>query len=120
MEIVDAGHVNVGGFEAPFSEDLADYFAEAPVDVVGRDDVIAGFESLDQGRSYGEPGGEAESLFAAFEGGEAFFQRPAVGIVLARVTVAARVFAVGIAFEGGGKVDGRGHCSCGRVDVAPR
>ena len=120
MEIVDAGHVDVAGFEAPFAEDLADYFAQAPVDVVGRDDVVAGFESLDEGGGYGESGGEAEGLFAAFERGEAFFERMAVGVVLARVAVAARIFAVGAAFEGGGKVDGRGHCSGGRVDMAPR
>ena len=120
VEIVDAGHVDVAGFEAPLAEDLADYFTQAPVDVVGRDDVVAGFESLDEGGGYGESGGETEGLFAAFEGGETFLERMAVGIVLARVAVPARIFAVGSAFEGGGKVDGRGHCSGGGVDMAPR
>ena len=114
------GHIDVAGFEAPFAEDVADHFAQAPVDVVGRDDVVAGFESLHQGGGDGESGGEAERLLAAFERGEAFFQRVAVGIVLARVAEAARIFAVGAAFEGGGKVDGRGDRAGGGVDMAAR
>src|ERR1035441_8382919 len=53
-------------------------------------------------------------------GGEALFQRAAVRIVLARVAVPQGIVALGTAFEGGGKMDGRRHGPGGGVDMAAR
>ena len=80
--------------------------------------MVAGLESLHQGGDDGEAGGKGERLSAAFERGEAFFQRAAVGVVLARVAEAARVFAIGAAFEGGGEVNGGSDRTRGRIDMA--
>ena len=83
------------GFEARFAEDFADHLAQSPVDVVGRDDVVAGLESLHQRRGDRQARRKHQRLLAAFEVGEAFLQRAAVRIALARIAEAERILALG-------------------------
>ena len=47
---VEIRHVDVGSLEAGLGEDLADHFAQAVIDVVRREDVVAGLQALDQRR----------------------------------------------------------------------
>src|ERR1022692_1309356 len=74
MEIVEVGQVDVAGFDAPFAEDLADHLAQPPVDVVGRDDVVARFQTLHQSADHRQSRGKADGVFTAFERGEALFR----------------------------------------------
>ena len=71
----EVGHVHIAGFQAPLAEDLADHLAQAPVDVVRREDVVARFQPLDQRGGHRQAGREDQSLLAALEVGQALLQR---------------------------------------------
>src|SRR5262249_50664037 len=65
-----------------------------------------------------QPRREAQRLPTALQGGQALFQRMPVGIVLARIAEAPRILAIGAAFEGRGKVNGRCYGAGRGVDMA--
>ena len=80
--------------------------------------MVAGLETLDECGHGGQAGREGQRLLAALDCGQALFERLAIGIAFARVDEAARIFTVGVALEGRGKVDGRRHGASGRIDDA--
>ena len=45
---VGIGHVDIGGFERPLAEDAAYYLSNAVINIGGRDNVVAGLETLHQ------------------------------------------------------------------------
>src|SRR5437879_13537732 len=80
------------------------------------DDVVTGFEALNDGGSGVEAGREDVRLLAAFERGS--HSSSAWWLGLPRVTEAEPIFTGGIALERGGEVDGAGNGAGDRVDVA--
>ena len=113
-------HINIGGFQSPLTEHAADHLAQRPVDIVRRQNVVAGFEALDHGGGHGQSRGKHQRLFAALQIGQALFQHGAVRVAVAGIAEAARVGAFRAAFKRGGEVDGRRHRAGGGVDVASR
>src|SRR5581483_4661738 len=96
----------------------ADDFAQRPIDVIRGDDVVAGLESLNDRGGDGESGREDQGFVAAFEVGEALLKHQAVGVVFSRVAEAAGIRTIGIAFEGGGEMNGSADGAGSGVSVA--
>lgn len=116
----EVGEIDGRRFESGFGEDFAEKFADAVVDLVGDDEVIARLERLEDGVDRGHAAREAKSLSATLEIGEAFFQGLAIGIILAAVFEAERIGGRGRALEGGGEMNGRRDGAGGGIDAASR
>src|SRR5205085_4313915 len=60
-------HIDVRYFERPLPEDLLDHFPQPVIYIVGQDDVIAWFETLQQARRDSESRREHERLGSLLE-----------------------------------------------------
>ena len=89
--------------------------ADAVVEHVGRDDVIALAKGLQQGVDRRGARGEGRGCLAALQRGDARFQRQPVGVAEAAVDIAQRIAAVRRALVGGGKVHRRDDGAAARV-----
>ena len=110
-------HAHEVGADPPVGEDLLGGHPETVVGVVGEDDVGARRQRLQQGHARGHAGGEDEGRLPPFEGGEGRLELVLVGVRLADVGVTAERHALGIAGEGGGEDDGRGHRARRGIDA---
>src|SRR5215468_11230277 len=85
-----------------------------------RENVIARGQRLQNRHGGGGAGGEGRGRFAAFEDCHTALQRLPIRIVVARVHEPARVRALDVAFERGGKINGGGDCPGCRIYRVPR
>ena len=118
-DVVEPGHVDEARGHAPLREQVLENVRGAVVDVARRDHVVARREALEDRGHGGEAGAERRGRGAAFEGGQRRFESVAIGVVVARIEVAARIAAVGAALERGRQVDRLRDRAGGRVDPVP-
>ena len=71
--------VDEGELHAEALEDLGEDPVGAAVEVVAGDDVVAGVQRLDDRRSGGHAGSEAQTVLGAFQGGQVGFKARRVG-----------------------------------------
>ena len=118
------GHVHEAGLQTPGSENLPQHLRCAVVAVIRRDDMITRGQGLEHRRGGRRSGPESRGLrvagSAALQQREALLQGAAVGVVHPGVDEPARVFAVGVALEGGREVNGRRDGSGRLVDLVGR
>ena len=114
----DFGHINDREFQVPLGQELAVEVAEAGVSIVGKDNVGAGLEGLQDRAEGAETGGKGQGGFAAFELGHGVFQAGLGRILLTDIGVAVNLLtgrAVGVS---GGEVQRRGNGAGFAVDVS--
>src|SRR5262249_58317130 len=89
----------------------------AVIGVHRRDDVVTGLERHENRRGRRRRRRERRRGRAALERRQALLERLAVGVVVARVEVAARIRAIRIALERRGRMDRLGDRAGGGIDV---
>ena len=116
----EIGHVDERRLEPPAAERLAQQARGAVIGVERRDDVVAGGQRLEDRGRRRRGRRERRRRLAALERGQTRLERAAVRIGVARVEEAARIRAVGLALERGGRVDGGRDRARPRIDAGAR
>ena len=109
-------HVDKIDFESPAQKNFAEQSRGAVVSVDVSENVIARGQCLND--PHGGCGSRSESRgrCASFQRSHSLFERPAIGVVVARVHESARVGPFDVALECGGQMDRRGHRACSGIN----
>jgi hypothetical protein len=116
---IEPGHVDERRAHLPLGEQVLEDVGGAVIDVVRRDDVVARLQALEDRRHRGKAGAERRRRGAALERGKRRLEAVAVRVVVARVDVAVRIAAVGVALESRRQMDRIDDRARRRVDAVP-